>query len=142
VAESPDLVSAWIWRDDSVAMFNEVMKLETIKKIAGNMKFEHVWTRRICGVEVQGWHWDTVIAAKTLDYRPGNSNVKFQAYTRLGVLGYDDSMDPYIKSQGNDPNGFNRMSEVPERELLEYCAMDSALEYGIALNQMKEMNCG
>lgn len=140
VAESPDLVSSWMWSDDHVALFKEVAGLDTIRKIAGNMKFEHVWTRQICGIEVRGWHWDTVIAAKTLDYRPGNSNVKFQAYTRLGVLGYDDPMDPYIRSRGNDPNGFNRMLEAPEREVLEYCAMDSALEYGIALSQMEEMS--
>jgi len=139
VAESPDLVSSWMWDDSKKTLFGEMIRLPTIKKIAGNMKFEHVWTRKMCGIEVQGWHWDTVIAAKALDYRPGNSNVKFQAYTRLGVLGYDDSMEPYIGSPGNDPNGFNRMLEAPEKEILEYCAMDSALEYGIALRQMEEM---
>jgi len=31
------------------------------------------------------------------------------------------------------------MLEAPEKEILEYCAMDSALEYGIALRQMEEM---
>lgn len=142
VAESPNKVAAWMWEDmtrEAMALYREVMQSHRVRKIAGNMKFEQVWTRQCCGHDVVGWLWDTVIAAKALDYRTGNSSVKFQAYARLGVLGYDESVEPYIRSPGNDPNGFNRMREAPRRELLEYCAWDSVLEYHIAIRQMEEI---
>lgn len=139
IAESPDLVNVWMWSKGSIPMFNEVMKLGTILKIAGNIKFEHIWTRQMCRSEIQGWWWDTVVAGKTLDHRPGNSNVKFQAYSRLGIIDYDSRIQPFISSTDGTSNGFNRLHEVPSKELMEYCAMDSALEYGIALDQRKEM---
>lgn len=143
IAEAPDKAVAWMWGDmdkESLALYREVMQTLKIRKIAGNMKFEQVWTRQCCGHDVKRWYWDTVIAAKALDYRIGNSSVKFQAYTRLGVLGYDESVDPYLKAPGNDPNGFNRIMEAPRKDLLEYCAWDSVLEYQIAIKQMEEIN--
>jgi len=143
VATNPKEVSVWMWRDmdgEATALYKSVMQNLNIRKIAGNMKFEQVWTRQILGHDVKRWYWDTVIAAKSLDYRLGNSSVKFQAYSRLGVLGYDESIDPYIRSANNDPNGFNRMKEVSKKELLEYCAWDSVLEYHIAMKQMEEIN--
>ena len=96
-----------------------------------------MWTRTILGHEVQGWWWDTVIGGKTLDYRPGNSNVAFQAYTRLGVLGFKDETDNLLKAES--VNALNRIKDVPTRSLMERNALDSALEFGIALHQRKEM---
>lgn len=140
VAESPDRAAAWSWDDMSkqdLALYREVMLSPLVRKIAGNMKFEQVWTRAKCGHDVRGWLWDTVIAAKAQDYRLGNASVKFQAYAKLGVLGYESSVEGHIKAPG--PNALNRMLEAPRHEVLEYCAWDSAMEYGIALRQMEEV---
>jgi hypothetical protein len=124
-----------MFKGSFLTMFRSICELPTIRKIGGNIKFEEVWTRAKCGHEIEGWDWDTVIAAKTLDNRLGNSSVKFQAYVRLGIIGYDDYVSQYLRSTDGTSNGLNRVREIPPRELLEYCGRDSAFEYGIALAQ-------
>lgn len=137
IADSSKTVSVWMWRDCPIPMYKSVMEELGVRKIAGNMKFEHVWTRQICGFEVKNWWWDTVVAGKTLDNRPRNSSVKFQAYRRLGVVDYDSSITPFLVAE--DSKSLNRVFEAPERDLLEYCAMDSILEYLVCFHQRREM---
>lgn len=112
---------------------------EQIAKWAQNMKFEDLWSRVIQGYPVRGWKWDTSIASHVLDNRREVSGLKFQSYVRYGVLGFDDEIDPYKRSNSKNANAFNRMAEAPIEKVLTYGGMDSVLCYRLALDQQKEM---
>jgi uracil-DNA glycosylase family 4 len=122
-----------------------------IKKIACNMKFEEVWSRQILNTAVNAWAWDTMQNAHILDNRGGDTgkgfiekgitSVLFQSYIRYGRCDFKKETQKYLTA-GNEfgANTFNRIKEAPEREVLLRCALDSLLEYKIAMDQMKEMN--
>jgi hypothetical protein len=137
---SPHEAVAWMWRDmdtESLDLFSELMQSPYLDKIAGNIKFEQVWTRQFLDYEIAPWWWDTVIAAKTLDNRPGNSSVKFQVYSLLGVIDYDSHIRPFL--QATDSNALNNIHKVPEKDLLHYNGLDAAYEFGICLKQREVM---
>lgn len=140
VAESPELVSCWMWpqeRSGIETYWRELMQSESVRKIGANMKFEQVWTRAKFGHEILGWDWDVILAGKVLDNRPGNSNVAFQTYTRLGILGFKDNTQQHLRAA--DSNALNQISKIPTKDLLLRNALDSAYEYGVALKQREEM---
>jgi uracil-DNA glycosylase family 4 len=112
-----------------------VMNDPEIRKIAANNKYEDTWTNVILGVPVRGWMWDTVVAAHTLDNRSGVSNVKFQACVNFGIYDYDSHIEEFKEGEENNANSFNRMHEVPEKDLLTYCSMDSLIEWHLAMKQ-------
>jgi hypothetical protein len=108
------------------------------------MKFEDTWAAWRLGVHVGGWAWDTMLAAHVLDNRPGISGLKFQAYVRYGIGGYNTEVKPYLESPGKNGNAHNRIEELIKtatgrQRLLVYCGMDALLERRLALDQMKEM---
>ncbi len=137
VAESPELVSAWMWEPSTEALWKEVMESKGIRKIGANIKFETVWTRAKLGHDIQGWLWDVILAGHVMDNRKGNSSVAFQTYTRLGVLGFKDSTQGFLKAP--DSNALNQIHRIPIKDLLTRNALDSAYEYAIALRQMEEV---
>lgn len=115
-----------------------------IRKSAHNIKFEDTWTRFILGgliPKIEGWQWDSMIAAHVLDNRSGITKLKFQTYVRYGIIGYDESIEPYM--QGVDPknsNSLNRIKEVPLDELLLYCGLDSLFGRKLVIDQMYEID--
>jgi DNA polymerase len=143
IAEDPYTAYAWYWPGLSpkiLALYRSIMVDPSIPKGGANIKFEHVVTRAKLGYEIQGWWWDTVNTAHVLDNRRGNSNVKFQTFTRLGIQDYDSHIQPFLKS--DDPNGKNRIFELDPKDVLPYNGNDSCFEYAIALHQRKEMGYG
>ncbi len=105
-----------------------------IGKIAHNLKYEYQWTERLLGYRPRGWEWDTMLGAHVAQNRQ-KTGLKVQAYMKLGVIGYDDAVDPYMKGEEADKygdNAKNRMQEamrdMPEEVCL-YCAMDSLLTF-------------
>ncbi|MCK9457309.1 MAG: hypothetical protein M0R31_08460, partial [Candidatus Riflebacteria bacterium] len=113
-----------------------------IGKIAANIKFEDNWLNVLCGIEVNPWVFDTMQASHILDNRPGITSVKFQGYVRFGVLGYDEFVQPYLKSpDSNTPNRIKELTEDKEsfRKLQIYNGIDSLIEYRLAMLQMKEI---
>lgn len=117
-----------------------------IRKVAANLPFEDRWLTHF-GFPVEGWCWDTLLAAHVLDNRTGVTGLKFQTYVQFGVLGYDDDVGPWLRSGGEEEaqhgaNAFNRIEELwrkkPE-ELLRYNGMDALLEYRLARKQMVEV---
>lgn len=114
----------------------QFMQAEHIKKIAANAKYEDTWFAVLYGIETQGWAWDTVVAAHTMDNRPGTSNVKFQACVNFGIYDYDSGIEPFKEgSEDNNANSFNRMHEVPVKDLLLYNGWDSLIEWHLAQKQ-------
>lgn len=112
-----------------------------IKKIAANMKFEHTWMSLIYGIEVDPWHFDTMLAAHVLDNRTEISGLKFQSYVRFGIVGYDDEVSSYLNSP--DAYSVNRVEELVSfggyHKLATYCGMDAILTYRLAEQQKGEL---
>lgn len=124
-------------------LVERILRNPKIRKCAHNMKFEKIWTkirgrcaRENKGFDVRRFEWDCMLAAHVLDNRTGRTGLKFQSYINFGVLGYDDVVGPYLKAEKKGGNALNRIHEVPVRELLQYCAMDSLLEFHLAYKQI------
>lgn len=128
-----------------LALLKRLLEHPKIGKIAANMKYEDNWLTVLHGIETNPWAFDTMQASHILDNRPGITSVKFQAYVRFGVLGYDDFVQPYLKSP--DSNTPNRILELTQdrnsfNKLLVYNGIDSLVEYRLAMKQMKEVGAG
>lgn len=122
------------------SLWRQFLQDDRIWKIAHNMKFEDNWSNEILKSNVNGWLWDSMLAAHILDNRDGITGLKFQAYINFGVLDYSSHISPYLKGvDEKDANSFNRIDEAPHRDLLLYGGMDSLLEYKLAMKQMEEL---
>ncbi len=112
----------------------------SVKKIAHNLSFEYLWTKEICGYWAKNVYWDTMLAAHCLhNLKP--VGLKFCTYTEFGVIGYDESADPYLKSSEKDrnefgDNSFNKIDKAPLADLLLYNALDSLFTYRLYERQM------
>ncbi|KKM02768.1 hypothetical protein LCGC14_1781130 [marine sediment metagenome] len=113
-----------------------------IRKIAQNMKFEATWTHMF-GYDVRGQEWDTMLASHVHDNRSGVTGLKFQAYVRFGLVGYDDEIEPYLKGKNpKDSNSVNRIEEAmrtKRKQVLTYCGIDALVTYRLAMQQMEEL---
>lgn len=127
---------AYPWLGEAIKATKEFL-LSGVPKVASNAKFEHRWSKRILGVDVANWAWDTMIASHVLDNRPGISGLKFQAFVLLGQESYSEQVEPFFKS--DYPNEPNRIREADLHSLLLYCGMDSLLELEVAKIQRREM---
>lgn len=105
----------------------EVLTNSNIGKVAHNLKYEDEWIRIKFGYQVKGWMFDTMVGQHILDNRTGVTALKFQTYLRYGILGYEDSIQKYIKSASS--NGFNTIDKCPMDELLKYNALDTLFTY-------------
>jgi hypothetical protein len=88
-----------------------------------------------------------MLAAHVIDNRTGICGLKFQSFINFGVVGYENLIDPYLKSvTPRDPTAPNRILEFIERhgedECLIYCGIDSLLAYRLTMKQMKEIEDG
>jgi DNA polymerase I-like protein with 3'-5' exonuclease and polymerase domains len=100
------------------------------------------WTKVRSGLDYWPTNlgWDTCLGAHCLaNHEP--TSLKFQTYTKLGILGFDDAVDCYITktAPGQDKkscNSFNRIDECPMSVLLKYNAYDSL--YTLQLQEIQE----
>lgn len=106
-----------------------------IPKIASNLKFEERWTLKEFGEGVNGWFWDTMIAAHVIDNRPDISGVKFQAFVLLGADSWDSEIKKFLRAKGS--NTQNRIREAPLAKLLLYNGIDSFREVQVAEEQRR-----
>lgn len=148
VADTPDHVYTFLMPGSRKKRkpFTDLLQRREVYKMAHNMKFEDNWTNVRLGIGVNGWMFDSQIAAHQIDNRKGVTGLKFQTYVRLGVVDYDSEISPILKSVDDTSNGFNRIiefmnkSKENEDKVLKYCAYDSINEYRIAIMQKREMN--
>jgi hypothetical protein len=126
--------------------FIRFLQNKRIRKMAHNMKFEETWSDIILGTRVKNWHWDSMQAAHILDNRAGISGLKFQAYVNFGLLDYNIEVKKYLQAiDDKNGNSMNRIleyikTERHKEELLEYNAMDSIVEYRLALLQQEQFD--
>lgn len=102
--------------------FNEIKTLwidilidPRIKKIAQNIAMEEIWSRILLEVEVAGWIWDTMVTAHILDERPNYTSLDFQTFIYFGYE-HGEMITPF--KEDSDNSGFNKMHQVPIKELL------------------------
>lgn len=109
-----------------------------VLKGAHNAQFEAMWTREILGYWPEGWGYDTCLDAHVINNnRP--TNLKYEVFTRLGILGYDDGVDKYLESEEKGCNAFNRILEAPIEKVLQYCAMDSRYMAEVRRQQIEDL---
>lgn len=131
---------AYPWHGPAITATLDMLKNPEIKKMGWNAKFEHEWTLVKHGVRTRGWIIDGMTSVHALDARPEICGLKFQAFMRLGIEDYDSHIEEYKKpaEKGAGNNGINRMKELPIRQLLKYCALDSLYEALIDKSLRKE----
>jgi uracil-DNA glycosylase family 4 len=120
--------------------YKRILTHHNFLKTAHNMKFEDTWTRVLLNFRPHPWAWDSLQSAHIIDNRPYITGLKFQAYIKFGILGYDEGISKYLKAvEEKNANAINRVFEAPRALLLLYCGIDSLVQYRLALLQRKEM---
>jgi hypothetical protein len=135
------LAFAYPWHGKAVAATKRLLTNPDIKKIGYNCKFESRWTQAKLGCKVRGWVHDGMIAAHALDSRSGVTSLKFQAFARLGVEDWSETVKPYLRADGgNAPNRvWDFVRTYGMHALLTYCGLDSLYEYRVGELQRKEL---
>ena len=85
------------------------------------------------GHHVEAWQWDTMQSAHVANSQKGVTSIKFQGFVLDGQPDYDGHIKPYLTSSG--PSIPNRVHEIPIKDLLTYCGIDSLLEFVVAQKQ-------
>ncbi len=147
IAYSPDDVVAFMMPGKKSEREPFIKFLQSnIRKIASNLKFEDNWTNVRLNSHVANWYHDTMQEAHILDNRTGITGLKFQAYLHFGIISYDEEEKEFLKSKNDESsNAFNRIFDLlkepgGKEQLLKYCAVDSIMEYRLAMQQIKERN--
>jgi DNA polymerase-1 len=129
--------------DNETVVFNEfseklheILKNKKIKKIAHNLSFESMWIKVIWGYWVQNWHWDTMICNHILD-NVASSGLKNLVKDKFKVEDYDINVKKYLEGDGS--NEFNRIDELPIKEVMTYCGYDTYFTRKLWLLQRRQI---
>ena len=125
------------WTDKIKIAVKPILESEDIKKIAANLRFEHVWFKDLEHINIKGWLFDTCIGAHILDCRSGVTSLKFCTYTLMGIGDYETGMKKYLKAENN--NAINNIFDAPEHSMLLYNSIDSYVTRYVGIYQMKKM---
>jgi uracil-DNA glycosylase family 4 len=114
-------------------LWKDLMLNPKCQKIAHKADFENIWTAEKMGYFPTPYKWDTCIGAHCLDNKKP-TGLKFHAYTKFGILGYDKETEKYITGikPGEEPKSGNRINRINEADLnkvLYYGGIDSYLTY-------------
>jgi len=144
ICDNLDSAFAFPMSDEILTNFKAILLQWRIRKIAANLKFEHIWSNVKLGTNVMGWLWDTMLTAHLIDNRKMITSLKFQSFVRFGVEDYDSHIAPFLKATDKEvdkygANGLNQIHKIDMKDLLIYNGMDALLEYHLALDQMERM---
>lgn len=137
IASASDKSYSFMITNRIKSLLKEFLENDKIYKVAQNIKYEHNWSRHMLKAEVQGWVWDTMLGQHAFDSRRAITSLKFQSYIYYGIADYDSEIKPFLKSVDGTANGINRIDEIPKKDLLLYCGIDSLIEFKLAVMQMK-----
>jgi len=120
------------------AEFRDLWKklmLSPVQKIGQNIQFEMLWTKELLGYWPMNWIWDTMLAQHCVNNQKP-TGLKYITYIDLGIIGYDDEVDAYLKSDKFDEdihggNAFNHVDDASLEKSLFYCGLDSLFTYKI-----------
>lgn len=124
--------------------------LENNPLVAHNLVFESAWSRFRAGLHngpgptPQVWACDTATSAHCLN-NTAPVNLKYRVFAEFGVLGYDSSVDQYLKPTKEvkdkyGANALNRIDEAPMGDLCLYCAYDSAYSLELSYRDLERMD--
>ena len=105
--------------------------LANTKLIGHNLRFDIRGLSPLVGIHKQ-W-FDTMLASRSMDERPGNHGLKRLAVERLGAPKYDDELELYVPRGGNYAN-------VPRKILYKYNAFDVACTWDLFHYFQSEMD--
>jgi uracil-DNA glycosylase family 4 len=126
---------AFPWVGEAITAAGEYLR-SPAPKAASNSKFEDRWTLAHFGHPVRNLAWCTMNSAHIIDYRPGYCSIKTQAYLYLGWPLYDKHIHQFFDT-GAGPNEPNDIHKIDIDQLLRYNGIDSAVEYDVAVAQMR-----
>lgn len=118
-----DTAYSFLVTETNIEKLKAVLNSREIKKIAHNIKMEERWSRKMLGIGVNGWLWDTCLGAHCINSTSGNSGLKFQALVNFGRDDYSKSVEQYLRAETS--NGINTIYNCPIHSLLEYGAWDA-----------------
>ena len=144
IATSKKNCFSFMLTKNTIPILKKILRDPKIPKVAANIKFEKTWSRVCLNCSINNWYLDTVISAHVIDNRRGITSVKFQSFALFGIYGYENAVGQYITSTAEEEkekgtNAFNSMDKCPKEIILKYVAMDSLLEYWIAVKHSKEV---
>lgn len=132
-----NLAVAFPMTRDTAPTWKKILQSKDIKKIAHNMKFEHMWAVHCLGTETQGWMWDTMQAAHLIDNRKEITSLAFQTYVHFGVSDFKDDTQQLLRA-GDSIGGFNSLrGRLPPESLLRRNALDAFYTMQLAKEQWK-----
>jgi uracil-DNA glycosylase family 4 len=103
-------------------LWKQILTKPDLVKIGQNIQMEEAWSRRVIGVPVANWTWDTMVAAHVLNEHRKVTSLDFQVFVNFGYE-YGAEIEPYKTTVKGTL--FNRMHEVPLAKLLEYNGQDA-----------------
>lgn len=132
---------AFWWDSHNENLINTWYRLthhKTIGLVAHKADYEACWTHFRAGLHDSktdyptNWSWDTCLGAHVINNNQ-KVGLKLHTYCELGVIGYDDKVDSYLKPAEGEKdsygaNAFNLLKvsrSVPKSEVTYYCAQDS-----------------
>jgi uracil-DNA glycosylase family 4 len=136
ISTGPNNANPFLLYKENIPQLKEVLKNKDLGKSAFNIKFEEMWSRVILNTPVQNWQWDSMLTSHILDNRENICSLKFQTYINFGLLDYNSHIEPFLHSiDSKNANSFNRIDEIPTKDLLIYNGYDSMFEYRLGLAQ-------
>lgn len=127
-----------------------LLKHPLIPKVAHNFTFENQWASVIWKAQIKNWSWCSMTAAHIEDNRGGDkeatvTSLRFQAAARLGIFGFKDDTDSYLKDTAGDAHGansFNCIEDCPRGSLLLRNGMDALITRRLAIEQIASAERG
>ena len=113
-------------------LWSSILRNPKIKKIAHNLKFEDKWSARFFG-PVEGWYWDTMTNCHIIDNRGKISSLKFQAFVRYGVIGYEADTKKFMVAPPGSVR--NNLDKLELSKLLRYNGIDALLTFKLFEDQ-------
>jgi len=124
------------WKNEELniitKMLIEIWEEDRIKKSAHNMAFEMLWSKVILGCDPKGVDWCSMIASHIIDSRQETKGLKFQTYINFGIEGYEDEVEPFLKTENEE---YNKIQDAPSHETMLYCGLDSKFCKSLTLRQ-------
>lgn len=121
--DHPDVILSIDEKEMIEKLWCDILTDSKIPKIAHNVKFEDIWSRKRFGVIPDGWVHDTMITQHIVEYRPTSMALKFQSFVKWGVPEYEQEMKKYM----NDEWAENKLNMMPLNNLCVYNAIDTLL---------------
>lgn len=142
-----DKAISFFTTNETWPILQKILEDIRIKKGAHNIQFEQLWTMvrgnpKKGGFKIQGWYWDSMLAAFILDNRKGRAGLKFLSYVKFGVLGYDNTISEFLeaKTTSEDKKGnhkINNIEQAPKHDLFLYMGLDTILSRKLAIQQIQ-----